>query len=100
DVVFVGQWDNSNINTVIYAFKCFEKASGLRINMSKSKIMGIVVNDEKVNQVAHRIGCGIFNVPSTYLGSKVGGCMSRSQAWSEIVDKIYARLSKWKMKTL
>ncbi|GJS57557.1 RNA-directed DNA polymerase, eukaryota, partial [Tanacetum coccineum] len=100
DAVFVGQWDNSNINTVIYALKCFEKASGLCINMSKSKIMGIAVNDEKVNQVAYRIGCGIINVPFTYLGSKVGGCMSRSQAWSEVVDKINARLSKWKMKTL
>nr|GEV97477.1 RNA-directed DNA polymerase, eukaryota [Tanacetum cinerariifolium] len=73
DAVFVGQWDNSNINTVIYALKCFEKALGLRINMSNSKIMGIVVNDEKVNQVAHRIGCGILNVPFTYLDSKMGG---------------------------
>ncbi|GJU25517.1 pol polyprotein [Tanacetum coccineum] len=57
-------WDNSNIKTVTYALKCFEKASGLRINMGKSKIMGIAVNDEKVNQVAHRIGCGEFSVAS------------------------------------
>ncbi|GJR11579.1 RNA-directed DNA polymerase, eukaryota [Tanacetum coccineum] len=100
DAVFVGQWDNSNIKTVTYALKCFEKASGLRINMGKSKIMGIAVNDEKVNQVAHRIGCGILKVPFTYLGSKVGGCMSRSQAWSDVIAKMNARLSKWKMKTL
>nr|GFC09219.1 RNA-directed DNA polymerase, eukaryota, reverse transcriptase zinc-binding domain protein [Tanacetum cinerariifolium] len=36
-----GQWSNSNIDTTIYALKCFERASGLRMNMSKSKIMGI-----------------------------------------------------------
>ncbi|GJR11580.1 RNA-directed DNA polymerase, eukaryota, partial [Tanacetum coccineum] len=100
DAVFVGQWDNSNIKTVTYALKCFEKASGLRINMGKSKIMGIAVNDEKVNQVAHRIGCGILKVPFTYIGSKVGGCMSGSQAWSDVIAKMNARLSKWKMKIL
>ncbi|GJZ47405.1 RNA-directed DNA polymerase, eukaryota, reverse transcriptase zinc-binding domain protein [Tanacetum coccineum] len=68
--------------------------------MSKSKIIGIAVNEEKVEQVAHRIGCGILKVPFTYLGSKVGGCMSRIQAWNEIVDNMSSRLSKWKMKTL
>nr|GFA63233.1 RNA-directed DNA polymerase, eukaryota [Tanacetum cinerariifolium] len=77
DAVFVGQWSNSNIDTIIYALKCFERAYGLRMNMSKSKITGIAVNGDKVDQVAHRIGCGILKVPFTYLGSKVGGCMSR-----------------------
>ncbi|GJX35445.1 hypothetical protein Tco_0247002 [Tanacetum coccineum] len=33
-------------------------------------------------------------------GSKVGGSMHRIQAWNEVVDRVYARLSKWKMKTL
>nr|GEZ32907.1 RNA-directed DNA polymerase, eukaryota, reverse transcriptase zinc-binding domain protein [Tanacetum cinerariifolium] len=30
DAVFVGQWSNSNIDTIIYALKCFERASGLK----------------------------------------------------------------------
>nr|GFB59541.1 RNA-directed DNA polymerase, eukaryota, reverse transcriptase zinc-binding domain protein [Tanacetum cinerariifolium] len=42
-------------------------ASGLHMNMSKSKIIGITVNGDKVDQVAHRIGCGILEVPFTYL---------------------------------
>nr|GEY74181.1 RNA-directed DNA polymerase, eukaryota, reverse transcriptase zinc-binding domain protein [Tanacetum cinerariifolium] len=33
-------------------------------------------------------------------GSKVGGSMSRIQSWNEIIDRVTARLSKWKMKTL
>ncbi|GKA27793.1 RNA-directed DNA polymerase, eukaryota, reverse transcriptase zinc-binding domain protein [Tanacetum coccineum] len=55
---------------------------------------------DEVNQVAYRIGCGILKVPFTYLGSKVGGCMSRSQAWSDVIAQMNASLSKWKMKTL
>nr|GEW01443.1 RNA-directed DNA polymerase, eukaryota [Tanacetum cinerariifolium] len=100
DAVFVGQWSNSNIDTIIYALKCFERAFGLRLNMSKSKIMGIAVNGDKVDQVAHRICCGILEVRFTYLGSKVGGCMSRIKNWNDVVENMSSRLSKWKMKTL
>nr|GEZ14294.1 RNA-directed DNA polymerase, eukaryota [Tanacetum cinerariifolium] len=32
--------------------------------------------------------------------TKVGGSMSRIQAWKEVVDKVKARLLRWKMKTL
>nr|GEZ19052.1 putative RNA-directed DNA polymerase, eukaryota, reverse transcriptase zinc-binding domain protein [Tanacetum cinerariifolium] len=38
DAVFVGQWSDNNINTLVYVMDCFYRASGLRINMSKSKI--------------------------------------------------------------
>ncbi|GKB77117.1 RNA-directed DNA polymerase, eukaryota [Tanacetum coccineum] len=33
-------------------------------------------------------------------GSKVGGSMTRVKAWKEVVDRVNARLSKWKMTTL
>ncbi|GJS39467.1 RNA-directed DNA polymerase, eukaryota [Tanacetum coccineum] len=58
--------------------KCFQRASGLSINLSKSKLMGIAVSEERVEQAANRIGCVVL----------------------KIVDKMAARLSKWKMKTL
>nr|GEX63822.1 RNA-directed DNA polymerase, eukaryota [Tanacetum cinerariifolium] len=80
--VFSGQ----NIDTIIYVLKCFQRASGLCINVS--------------NQAANRIGCGILKVPFTYLGSRVGGNMSRICSWDEIVEKLITLLSKWKMNTL
>ncbi|GJZ06340.1 RNA-directed DNA polymerase, eukaryota [Tanacetum coccineum] len=33
-------------------------------------------------------------------GTKIGGVMSRVEAWKEVVDKVTSRLSKWKMKSL
>ncbi|GJU55348.1 RNA-directed DNA polymerase, eukaryota, reverse transcriptase zinc-binding domain protein [Tanacetum coccineum] len=68
DAVFMGQWSDSNIEIIIQVLECFHRASGLRINMSKS--------------------------------SKVEDLMSRSRAWSDIINKLTDRLSKWKMKTL
>ncbi|GKB78659.1 hypothetical protein Tco_0945554 [Tanacetum coccineum] len=100
DAVFVGQWCDDNINTLVHVLECFFRASGLRINMCKSKIMGVNVGDDKIKAAALKLGCRILNTPFTYLGTKVGGNMSRVQAWTEIVDKVKSRLSKWKIKSL
>ncbi|GJS37283.1 hypothetical protein Tco_0535665 [Tanacetum coccineum] len=78
----------------------FSGASGLRINMCKSKIMGVNVEDGMVKNAASKLGCLVLKTPFTYLGTKVGGNMSRKQAWKEVVDKVLSRLSRWKMKLL
>ena len=100
DVIFIGQWSESNINTIIQALDCFYKDLGLRMNLHKSKLMGIAVDDELVSRVALKMGCCTLKTPFTYLGIKVSGSMSRIKSWDEIVNKLHARLSKWKMKTL
>ncbi|GKE78971.1 RNA-directed DNA polymerase, eukaryota, reverse transcriptase zinc-binding domain protein [Tanacetum coccineum] len=71
DVVFIGQWCDSNITTIIRVLDCFFHASGLRINLHKSKLM--------VN---------------------IGGHMSRINSWDDVINKIIRWLSKWKMKSL
>ncbi|GJY62791.1 RNA-directed DNA polymerase, eukaryota [Tanacetum coccineum] len=75
-------------------------ASGLRMNLHKSKLMGIAVKDEVVSRAAIKMGCSTLKTPFTYLGIKVGGSMARIRSWDEIVDKVHSRLSKWKMNTL
>nr|GEY45331.1 RNA-directed DNA polymerase, eukaryota, reverse transcriptase zinc-binding domain protein [Tanacetum cinerariifolium] len=71
-----------------------------RLNMSKSKLMGIYVDADKVAQAARKIGCVTLKTPFTYLGSNVGGRMSRIHSWNEMIEAMASRLSKWKMKTL
>ncbi|GKD60161.1 hypothetical protein Tco_1297670, partial [Tanacetum coccineum] len=78
----------------------FYRASGLRINMTKSKLMRIYVANEIIDQEAYKIGCTRLKDPFAYLGSKVGDLMSRTQSWNDIINHLIARLSKWKMKTL
>nr|GEX54607.1 RNA-directed DNA polymerase, eukaryota, reverse transcriptase zinc-binding domain protein [Tanacetum cinerariifolium] len=71
DAVFVGQWSNLNIDIIVHVLKCFHRASSLSINMSKSKITGIARNEERVEQVAFRIGCDVLKV-ETLLKSVLG----------------------------
>nr|GEU99426.1 RNA-directed DNA polymerase, eukaryota, reverse transcriptase zinc-binding domain protein [Tanacetum cinerariifolium] len=68
--------------------------------MTKSKLLDISVEVDKVEQAAMKIGCTTLKTPFSYLGSKVGGLMSRIQSWNETTEGMAARLSKWKLKTL
>nr|GEY99392.1 RNA-directed DNA polymerase, eukaryota [Tanacetum cinerariifolium] len=40
DAVFVGQWCDGNINTLVHVLECFYRALGLRIIMSKNNWIG------------------------------------------------------------
>ncbi|GJT57124.1 RNA-directed DNA polymerase, eukaryota [Tanacetum coccineum] len=100
DAIFMGHWSDSNLDTILLVLDCFYHASGLHINMIKSKLMGISVPSAKVDEAANKIRCATLKVPFSYLGSKVGYLMSRTQSWNDIVNTILTRLSRWKLKTL
>nr|GEZ53086.1 RNA-directed DNA polymerase, eukaryota [Tanacetum cinerariifolium] len=49
---------------------------GLRININKSKLLGVGVENSKVDLAATNMGCLTLKLPFTYLGVKVGGRMT------------------------
>ncbi|GJU81314.1 RNA-directed DNA polymerase, eukaryota [Tanacetum coccineum] len=100
DVIFVGKWNSSNLSTIVNVLKWFYLASGLKINLNKSKFMGIGISHGVVASTAKSIGCSILHTPFNYLGVKVGGIMSRLSSWDDVIAKLSARLSKWKLKSL
>ncbi|GJS79466.1 RNA-directed DNA polymerase, eukaryota [Tanacetum coccineum] len=100
NVVNAGQWCTSNITTIIRVLEYFFRASGLRINLHKSKLMGVAVENSLVNSAANNIGCMTLSLPFSYLGVIVGGNMSRIASWDVVINKVLSHLSKWKMKVL
>ncbi|GJU82241.1 RNA-directed DNA polymerase, eukaryota [Tanacetum coccineum] len=100
DVIFVGEWNSSNLSTIVNVLKWFYLASGLKINLNKSKLMGIGISHDVVASAAKSIGCSILHTPFNYLGVKVGGIMSRLSSWDDVIAKLSARLSKRKLKCL
>ncbi|GKC58830.1 hypothetical protein Tco_1086428, partial [Tanacetum coccineum] len=81
DAIFLGQWSELNIDSLVRVLDYFFRASGLRINVCKSKIMGVNVEDGMVKNAASKLGCLVLKTPFTYLGTKVRGNISRKQAW-------------------
>ncbi|GJS28988.1 RNA-directed DNA polymerase, eukaryota [Tanacetum coccineum] len=100
DAVFIGEWSDSNMENIVKILKCFFLASGLKINIQKSQVLGVGVPRTRVIQAASKIGCAVMQSPFRYLGVMVGDRMSRKSAWADTVQKLRSRLSKWKVKTL
>lgn len=79
---------------------CFELVSGLRINLGKSTLIGVALDDSVVRERADIVGCGVGNVPFSYLGLPVGGNTRFKKFWSPVVEKLERRLARWGKKYL
>nr|GEV48263.1 RNA-directed DNA polymerase, eukaryota [Tanacetum cinerariifolium] len=100
DAMFIGEWSESNLKSIVTMLNCFFLASGLKINIQKSQLLGVSVPRSSVAQAAAKIGCVVLHHQFRYLGVMVGECMSRRSAWDGLVHKLRSQLSKWKVKTL
>ena len=80
--------------------RCFYLVSGLKINVHKSKLVGVSVSDENVFDMATVLGCGVAKLPMTYLGVPVGCNMGRVENWRCIVHKFTTKMSQWKARLL
>ncbi|KAJ9555564.1 hypothetical protein OSB04_010178 [Centaurea solstitialis] len=100
DAIFVGEWDKDNAMNLIRILKCFEVCSGLKINMGKSRLLGVSVSKEEVTSLARRLKCKEDSIPFRYLGLPVGGNMKLARNWQPLIDKCRSKLSGWKAKTL
>ncbi|GJT28946.1 RNA-directed DNA polymerase, eukaryota [Tanacetum coccineum] len=80
DAVFVGQWCDDNINTLVHVLECFLSRFGLVSNMSKSKIMGV-----NVEMIRSKYKKWRQHVPCTSLVRK-------------LLDKGKLALSNWELK--
>ncbi|GKB71672.1 putative RNA-directed DNA polymerase, eukaryota, reverse transcriptase zinc-binding domain protein [Tanacetum coccineum] len=67
DVIFLGEWSDTNAQNLICTLRCFYLISGLKINVHKSKVLGVGVSDIEVSNMAKIIGCGVANFPLKYL---------------------------------
>ncbi|GKC25373.1 putative RNA-directed DNA polymerase, eukaryota, reverse transcriptase zinc-binding domain protein [Tanacetum coccineum] len=100
DAIFVGEWSQSNAYNLICMLRCFYLVSGLRINVNKSKLLGVCVSDEDVADMAKVLGCGVIKLPMTFLGVPVGGNMGRCENWVRIIQKFKSKLCQWKARML
>ncbi|GKF83553.1 RNA-directed DNA polymerase, eukaryota, partial [Tanacetum coccineum] len=100
DAVFIREWTNDNLRGIMQILHCFSLSSGLKINLSKSQLLGVGVDSATVYSAALNIGCSVMKTPFKYLGVMVGGNMAKLKAWDETILMLKSRLSKWKINTL
>nr|GEU52853.1 RNA-directed DNA polymerase, eukaryota [Tanacetum cinerariifolium] len=110
-VVDAGQWSDSNINTIVHVFECFHRASGLRINMSKSKLMGIAMDVDRVEQAASKIGQGLSRLFMVMMGklaeirkAVIHLYVTLSRRWrfsrSKVLIFVFLCIKSWEMRRI
>ena len=61
-----------DVTTLKVILRFFELASGLKVNLFKSNLVGIHLDNSEVLHFAVILNCKTVNVPFTYLGLSVG----------------------------
>lgn len=74
---------------------CFEVVSGLKVNLSKTKVIpvGGVGN---VQELAAILGCRVSSLPTAYLGLLLGVCFKSWHIWDGDIERAERRLTGWK----
>jgi len=73
DTMFLCEANIKKVRNLKVILHCFELASGLKVNFSKSRIGGVGVDHTEIQQYAAILNCEVMKTPFKYLGLLVGG---------------------------
>ncbi|GKA61680.1 putative RNA-directed DNA polymerase, eukaryota, reverse transcriptase zinc-binding domain protein [Tanacetum coccineum] len=90
----------ANVSLLQYAGYASFFGNDLKVNISKSRILGVGVSEAEIEAVASSIGCAHGTFPFSYLGLPVGKKMRLKEGWNAIIDRFRDKLSSWKAKNL
>ncbi|KAL4297438.1 hypothetical protein GQ457_12G004390 [Hibiscus cannabinus] len=85
-MVFVEARRESVIN-LMRLFKIFEVVSGLKLNLDKTKLFGVNVDENIIHEWANTINCDKDKLPTQYLGLPLGYVRNNEELWKPLVDK-------------
>lgn len=100
DTIFLLKGTEENVFAVKCLLKNFEVMSGLSVNFEKSFIYGVHLERDMLARAADVLGCRVGDLPIPYLGMKIGGRVNGVAGWSEALDRMKHRLSRWDPKTI
>lgn len=100
DSIFITTGNLSNARAMRSILKNFELISGLKVNYGKCSIMGLNLENSRVEQMAAILSCEVGSFPFTYLGIKVGGNSKCAAEWDHLVQKVKSRIKAWEHKKL
>ncbi|KAL7616380.1 hypothetical protein Lser_V15G02077 [Lactuca serriola] len=100
NVLLLGKWDKMNLENMVMVLNCFFMVSGLKVNIHKSKLYGVGVIYNQVEEMVKVTGCAPGKLPFKYLGLPVAENTSRVRSWQGIIDRYKKKLASWKLKML
>ena len=92
DTFFFVEQGGSSFKNLLMLVGLFCSVLGLKINMAKSTLLGMGVDEEIVISMAESVGCEVGVWPTTYLGMPLGGNPCCRTIWEPVISKVAKRL--------
>jgi len=95
DTLFLGEAIMVNMWALKTILRCFERASGLKLNFSRSYVMRVNVDAEFLGLVESFLYCKVGSVLFTYRGLPVGANPRLEKTWQPLLQLLSSRLGSW-----
>ncbi|XP_039066097.1 uncharacterized protein LOC120211667 [Hibiscus syriacus] len=88
DMIVFSEANIEMVRNLKRILRVFEVASGPALNLDKSKLFGIGVEENQCADWAASIKCEVDSFPSIYLGLPLGYRRSSTELWKSILEKL------------
>ncbi|KAE8724009.1 hypothetical protein F3Y22_tig00011079pilonHSYRG00179 [Hibiscus syriacus] len=100
DLILFSHDSLTSIQNIKRVLRIFSLMTGLHLNLSKSKLLGINVEDATLNEWANDIRCSVGCFPMDYLGLPIDAKKNSEVLWEPILQNFNNKLAGWKASTL
>ncbi|KAJ9693494.1 hypothetical protein PVL29_012324 [Vitis rotundifolia] len=95
DTIFFSNTREEELQTLKSLLLVFGHISGLKVNLDKSNLYGISLDQNHLSRLAEMLDCKAASWPILYLGLPLGGNPKASGFWDPVVERISRRLDGW-----
>ncbi|RVW46685.1 LINE-1 retrotransposable element ORF2 protein [Vitis vinifera] len=95
DTIFFSSYREEDMMTLKNVLLVFGHISGLKVNLDKSNIYGINLEQNHLSRLAEMLDCKASGWPILYLGLPLGGNPKTSGFWDPVIERISRRLDGW-----
>lgn len=75
--------------------RCFETMSGLKVNLKKSQMVGVRVDDTRITPLLNCGRCGLRSFLMTYICLPLGANPISKLIWNSVIS-MFLKKSTWK----
>ncbi|KAE8681880.1 hypothetical protein F3Y22_tig00111300pilonHSYRG00005 [Hibiscus syriacus] len=100
DLIIFCQASINQIKNVKRVLRIFSIMTGLHLNLAKSKLFGINLEDRVLSDWAEQVGCSVGYFPTEYLGLPLGAKKNIEALWDSVFKNFSSKLAGWKASCL
>ncbi|KAE8698885.1 Phospholipid-transporting ATPase 3 [Hibiscus syriacus] len=100
DLIIFCQASLTQIKNVKRVLRIFSIMAGLHLNLKKSKLYGVNVDEDILSDWALEVGCSVDRFPTYYLGLPIGAKKNYEALWDPVLKNFNSKLAGWKASSL